>query len=242
MDKKVALITGSSRGIGKHIALALASAGYDIAINYVSRKKEADDTAKEIENLGRSCIVLRADVSKQEDAKAMVVNVIEKFGRLDVLINNAGITRDRTIMKMSFDEWDSVIRTNLYGTFFVSQECFKHMANQKDGLVINISSISALRGSFGASNYAASKAAVIAFTKASAREMGRFNVRVNAVLPGFHFTDMGKKATEKYMKKVTEDNVLGTTTDVGDLTNMVLFLVRSKTVSGQVFCCDARIL
>ena len=239
---KVVLITGSSRGIGKELALSFAREGYQVALNYKKSKTEAEDLVSEIKRLGADTESFKADVSKQSEAVALVDEVIKKFKRIDVLINNAGVTRDRTIMKMSFEEWDEVIKTNLYGTFFTAKECAKYMAKQKDGSIINIASISSFEGSFGASNYAASKAAVLAFTKSAAREFGRFNIRVNAVLPGFHLTDMGNNAPEHIKEKVKVNNVLGVTTDIKDLSKLVLTIADLKTVSGQIFNCDARII
>ncbi len=239
---KVVLITGSSRGIGKEIALSFARPEYKVCVHYNKSREEAEKVVWDIKKNGVEAESFKADISKQEEASDLIEKVIKKFGNLDVLINNAGITRDKTILKMSFEEWDEVIKTNLYGTFFLTREAAKYMAKQKDGSIINIASISSFEGSFGASNYSASKAGIIAFTKSSARELGRFNIRVNAVLPGFHFTDMGGKAPDHIKEKVKLNNVLGVTTEKSDLSKLVLTIADLKTVSGQVFNCDARII
>ena len=241
MNKKVALITGASRGIGRRLALSFAGAGYSVIINYLSNKAQAEETLSLIKKSGGSGRLINADVSDPVSAQKLVEDIANAEQRLDVVINNAGITRDHTIVKMTYEEWDEVIKTNLYGPFNLIKESARAMA-KNGGAIINIGSISAFQGSCGAANYSASKGGIVSLTKAAARELGRFNIRVNAVLPGFHLTDLGQKAPEHIIEKMKTDNVLGITTDIEELCEFVLLLARSKTVSGQIFNWDARII
>jgi 3-oxoacyl-[acyl-carrier protein] reductase len=165
-----------------------------------------------------------------------------RFGSLEVLINNAGITRDRTILKMTNGEWNDVIDTNLSGVFWCLREGARVMSTAKAGAIINIASVMAYRPSIGTANYAAAKAGVIALTKTAARELGRFNIRVNAVLPGFHPTDMGESLPEEQKQRVIAEHALGRSTAAADLASMVLSLAANESVSGQIFNVDSRIL
>jgi 3-oxoacyl-[acyl-carrier protein] reductase len=241
-EQKVALITGASRGIGSHLAVSFAFAGYTVAINYLSNKEKAEETLSKIHDFKGDAFLVKADVSNAVSVKAMISEIEKEKKRIDVVINNAGITRDHTIMKMSYEEWDEVIKTNLYGTFNVVKEVSRVMAKNKGGAIINLESISAFQGSFGAANYSASKGGIVSLTKAAARELGRFSIRVNAVLPGFHLTDLGQKAPEHIREKMKSDNVLNASTDIQELCEFVLLLARMKTVSGQIFNWDARII
>ena len=242
MKDKAALITGASRGIGRNLAVAFGGAGYFVIINYLSNKARAEETLSLIEKYGGKGRLIDADVSDGAAAHKLISDIAKAEQRLDVVVNNAGITRDHTIVNMTYEEWDEVIKTNLYGPFNLIKESAKFMAKNGGGSIINIESISAMQGSYGAANYSASKGGLVSLTKAAARELGRFKIRVNAVLPGFHLTDMGQKAPDHIKEKMRTENVLGTTTDIAELCEFVLLLARSKTVSGQIFNWDARII
>ena len=241
-NNKVILITGASRGIGREIALAFAAPGNVIFINYIKDKAAALDAAVAVEKRGAAACVLQADVSDFSRVQAMVKETAGKAGRIDVLINNAGITRNRSIIKMPPADWHDVMRTNLDGAFFLTRECGALMAKNGGGAIINIASIIGVRGAAGCANYAAAKAGLIALTKSAAIELGRFKVRVNAVLPGFHLTGMGKTAAKDYIERARAESVLGVTTDVAELAAFVVFLSQTITVSGQVFNWDSRVI
>lgn len=233
MQKKVVLITGISRGIGKELVLHFASKGWNICGCYKNNKPDF-----EIEN----SLILQCDISDHTNAKNLVFKAMEKFGRLDCVINNAGINADKTIFKMTDEMWQAVLAANLNGTFYMVKEAMAAMAKQKSGSIINIASVSALKSYFGAANYSASKAGVIALTKTAAREAGRFGITVNAVLPGFHQTDMGKTAGKEYIENIKKESVLNCTTDIKELSEFIFLLAGMKTVSGQVFNTDSRII
>jgi 3-oxoacyl-[acyl-carrier protein] reductase len=187
---KVALVTGASRGIGKAIALALAAEGAHVAINYASSSTAADEVVAEIEAMGGQAIALQADVSGAEAVDALVSAVMEKWGRMDVLVNNAGITRDTLLMRMKPEDWQAVINLNLTGVFLCTRAATKIMLKQKSGRIINIASVSGQMGNPGQANYSAAKAGVIGFTKTAAKELASRGITVNAVAPGFIATDM----------------------------------------------------
>lgn len=242
MERKTVLITGASRGIGREIALAFGSRGWRVAVNYFKEKKSAEEAVAVVVAAGGEAFAVQADVADQPQVKAMVKTVAENAGRIDALVHCAAICRDRTILNMSIEEWDSVMNTDLRGSFFVIQECGKLMSRQREGSIVVLSSIVGMRGSVGNANYAAAKAGLIALAKGAARELGRFGVRVNTVLPGFHLTDMGKTAPAAYVEKIKAESVLGCTTDIHELAAFVGFLSETTTISGQVFNWDSRIL
>jgi len=234
---KTVLITGASRGIGRALALAFGKAGWAVGINFREKKAEAEAVARAI----NESILLQADVRDSLRVRSMVDEFMKKWGRFDVLINNAGLTRDRTILKMTNAEWNEVIDTNLNGPFWCLRESARLMAEKKTGHILNIASIMAMRPGFGNANYSASKAGLIALTKTAARELGRFNIQVNAVLPGFHETAMSSGLPEEFKKKVRAEHPLGRTTNIADLTSFILSLVDNQSISGQVFSVDSRI-
>ena len=190
MEGKVAIVTGGTRGIGRAIALDLAANGADVALNYRKSVDLAAELAETIRSMGRRALVVQADVSSFNDAQAMVQQVLDEFGRLDILINNAGMNWDGVVWKMTEEQWDRVIEVDLKGTFNYTRATTPIFRERKTGKIINITSINGLRGKFGQTNYSAAKAGVIGFTKACARDLGRYGVNVNAVAPGLIETEI----------------------------------------------------
>ncbi len=237
-NRKVVLVTGASRGIGKRIALEFGRSGWMVVVNFLKEKEKALSVASEIECLGGSARALQADVSDEASVAAMLKDI----GQIDVLINNAAVCHDRTILKMTPEEWRSVLATDLEGAFYLLQQCGRAMVRRKEGSIISIASVVGMRGGYGNANYAAAKAGLIALTKTAAREFGRFGVRVNAVLPGFHATDMSGKVPKEYVENVLSESVLHTTTDIDELARFIVLLSQMRTVSGQVFNWDSRIV
>lgn len=182
MDK-IAFITGSTRGIGKQIAITLAKQGYDIAINYRTENEELQNAKNEIETSNVRCLAVKGDVSNFEDCEKMVQEIIKEYGKIDVLVNNAGITKDQLLMRMKKEEFEDVININLVGTFNVTKHVIPYMMKQKNGRIINISSVVGISGNAGQTNYSSSKAGIIGFTKSLAKEVGSRNILVNAVAP-----------------------------------------------------------
>lgn len=235
-DKKVALITGGSRGIGKSCALELARAGYDVAINYVGNEEAANASVAELKALGSNSQAFRFDVTNKETVEAGVKEVIEKYGKIDVLVNNAGITRDGLFMRMSPENWEAVINTNLNSAYYVSSPVVKLMVKQRSGSIINMSSIVGVYGNAGQANYAAAKAGLIGFTKSLAKELASRNVRVNAVAPGFIETDMTKDLPLDGMAEHIPLKRLGSPDDIA---KAVKFLAEDAPyITGQVLQVD----
>jgi len=240
MKDKVILITGSSQGIGKAIALKFASAGARIALNDIqSQEENLKQTKEEIEKMGSQAKYFFADVSKLEETEKMVQDIQKEFGRLDVLVNNAGIVKDRTLAKMTQEEWQAVININLTGVFNSTKAALP-LIIQNQGKIINISSIVGLKGNFGQANYAAAKAGIIGFTKSLSKEVGRFGVTVNAVAPGFIETRLTENLAEEMkvaIKKFTSLGRFGKPEEVADL---VAFLASDKAnfITGEVITID----
>jgi 3-oxoacyl-[acyl-carrier protein] reductase len=236
MDKKIALITGGSRGIGKACALELAKAGYDVAINYAGNEEAATVTVNELKALGSNAQSFKFDVSDKEAVEAGVQAVVEKYGKIDVLVNNAGITRDGLFMRMSPENWEAVINTNLSSAFYVSSPVVKLMVKQRSGSIINMSSIVGVYGNAGQANYSAAKAGLIGFTKSLAKELASRNIRVNAVAPGFIETDMTK---DLKLDGLAEHIPLKRLGQAEDIAKAVKFLAQDATyVTGQVLQVD----
>lgn len=239
-ERKVALVTGASRGIGKSCALELAKAGYDIAVNFAGNEEAANKTVEEIKALGVDASAFKFDVSKQEDAAKGVEAVLEKFGRIDVLVNNAGITRDGLFMRMSAENWDAVINTNLSSAFYVSQPVVKVMMKQRSGAIINMSSVVGVSGNAGQANYSAAKAGLIGLTKTLAKELGSRGIRVNAIAPGFINTDMTKDLDTS---KFTDFIPLKRLGEPEDIAKAVKFLAAdSDYITGQVLEVDGGLI
>ena len=223
LNGKVALITGGSRGIGKAIAIKLASYKANIVINYTSNKEQALKVKEEIESYGVKSIVIKCDVSKSDEVNNMIEEVVKEFGQIDILVNNAGITRDGLLMRMKEEDFDSVIDINLKGVFNCTKSATKYMMKKRYGKIINISSVVGLIGNAGQANYCASKAGVIGLTKSSARELASRNINVNVIAPGFIDTDMTSVLNENLketMLKNIPQNRFGSPEDVA---NLVLF-------------------
>jgi 3-oxoacyl-[acyl-carrier protein] reductase len=236
---KTAIVTGGSQGIGAAIALKLAELGANIAI--IDRKeKEANDTAKEIESLGSKGFVVIADISNFQEADNAVISIIKEFGKIDILVNNAGINMDGVIWKMTEEQWDKVLNVNLKGYFNYIRAISPIFREQKSGKIINITSINGLRGKFGQSNYSAAKAGIIGLTKTVAKELGKYNVNVNAVAPGLIETEMMKNADPVVREAATAEIVLGRMGQSIDIANTVAFLASelSRHITGEVIKVD----
>jgi 3-oxoacyl-[acyl-carrier-protein] reductase len=243
MDK-CALITGATRGIGKQIAITLAKQGYNIALNYRKENEELENTKKEIEEIGVQVIAVKGDVANFEDCENFVKQVIERFGQIDVLVNNAGITKDMLLMRMKKEDFEQVIDTNLVGTFNVTKNVVPYMMKARSGRIINISSVVGISGNAGQTNYSASKAGIIGFTKSLAKEIASRNILVNAVAPGFietNMTDVLKDDVKQEIAKNIPLKRMGTTQDVA---NVVKFLASddSSYITGQVINVDGGML
>ena len=236
-EKKLAFVTGGSRGIGKAIALELANAGYDIVINYAGNTEAANQTVEEIKKLNVEAEAYKFDVSNQAEVEENVAKIIEKYGRIDVLVNNAGITRDDLFIRMTEEKWSAVINTNLNSAFYVTKPVVKLMMKQRFGSIVNTTSVVGVYGNVGQANYSAAKAGLIGFTKSLAKELGARNIRVNAVAPGFIATDMTKDLAniEEYLKLISLKR-LGTAQDVAQAVKFLA--VDSQYVTGQVLEVD----
>ena len=224
LSGKVAIVTGSSRGIGRAIAKTLAEAGADIVSNYNKSAKQANELKGEIESMGRKCAVVQADVGDFNQAQTLAKAALDEFGKIDILVNNAGINRDKTLRKMNLEHWNEVIQTNLTSVFNCTKAVLETMTSQKDGVIISISSIVGEMGNIGQSNYAASKAGMIGFTKTMARELARNNVRVNAVAPGFVETEMVTSIPEDIQNQIKTQIPLGRFGKPEEIAFAVLYL------------------
>jgi 3-oxoacyl-[acyl-carrier protein] reductase len=236
MDK-AALVTGASRGLGREVALMLGRMGYSVAVNYRREESGALDVLKEIDG---NAVAIKADVGVWAEVKAMAQEIKKRWGRLDVLINNAGITRGRLFVKLSKEEWDEVINTNLKGCFNTTKALCPLMADSGGGHVVNISSYSGLRGMEGQAAYSASKAAQFGLTRSAALELGGHNIRVNAVLPGYMPTDMGRAAS-KAMERARKNSMLGRLSDEKEVAGFIAWLLETDNITGQIFTLDSRV-
>lgn len=241
---KVALITGASRGIGKQIALTLAKEGYDISLNCRKQTEEVTKIKEEIEKNNVKCLIVEGDVSSYEDAERITKQTIEEFGKIDVLVNNAGITKDTLLLRMKEEDFKSVIDVNLCGTFNMSKNVSSYMMKARNGRIINLASVVGISGNAGQSNYAASKAGIIGFSKSLAKELASRNILVNAVAPGFIQTDMTNVLKDETKDKILEQIPLKREGTAEDVANVVKFLASndSSYITGQVINIDGGML
>lgn len=237
---KVAVVTGSSRGIGRAIAFKLASLGAKVVVNYHSSEEPAREVVAQIEAEGGEAIAFQADVKQAEEAKKLIEAALAAFGRLDILVNNVGITRDTLLMRMKEEDWDIVLETNLKGTFNCTKVAQRPMIRQRYGRIINITSVSGIAGQVGQANYSASKAGIIGFTKAVARELGVRNITVNAVAPGYVPTDQTADLPQELIDYILDLTPLKRPATAEEIANAVAFLASEEAsyVSGQVLAVD----
>lgn len=241
---KVALITGSSRGIGKQIAIKFAKNGYNIVVNYINKNEEVEKTIEELKQFGIEVLEAQGDISNYEQSEKIVNSTIEKFGQIDVLVNNAGITKDMLIMRMKKEDFTKVIDVNLVGTFNITKNVIPHMMKKRSGRIINISSVVGISGNAGQCNYAASKAGIIGFTKSLAKELASRNILVNAVAPGFIETNMTDVLQENVKEEIKKQIPLKRIGKAEDVANAVYFLTseESSYITGQVLQVDGGML
>ena len=232
---KTALVTGASRGIGREIALELARQGADVVVNYAGSEAKAHEVVEEIKGLGREALAIQCDVSKSESVTDMIKGTVEHFGKLDILINNAGITRDNLLMRMKENEWDDVMNINLKGVFLCTKAVTRQMMKQRSGRIINISSVVGVSGNPGQANYVAAKAGVIGLTKTSAKELASRGITVNAIAPGFITTEMTDQLTEDIQNEMLKMIPLAQFGEPRDIANCVVFLASddSRYITGQ---------
>ncbi|MEE9487151.1 MAG: 3-oxoacyl-[acyl-carrier-protein] reductase [Candidatus Brocadiales bacterium] len=237
---KVAVVTGGTRGIGRAIALELAANGVDVAFCYAKNVEKAKEVESEIKKLGVRALPMQSDVSNFAQSKEMIANAIKELGKIDLLVNNAGITRDKIIMMMSEDDWKSVIDTNLTGVFNCTKAAVVPMMKQRSGSVINITSVSGLVGMAGQTNYSSSKAGIIGFTKALAKEVARRGVRVNAIAPGFIDTEMVQAINQKYLDEMLKLVPLARVGKAEEVAHVVTFLASDQAsyITGCVINVD----
>jgi 3-oxoacyl-[acyl-carrier protein] reductase len=241
LSGKVAIVTGSARGIGRAIALKLAAAGADIIVNDVVAASEAlESTATEIRSLHRQVLAVTADVSAKDDVNRMVEAAINTFGHIDIMVNNAGVTRDQLLMRMTDEEWDTVLNIDLKSVFLCTRAVLRHMLRQRSGRIISIASVVGIIGNAGQANYASAKAGVIAFTRSLAKEVGSRGITANAVAPGYIETKMTEKLDGKQKQALMEHIPLGIIGTPQDVAEAVAFLAsdEAKYITGQVLSVD----
>ncbi len=240
LENLVALVTGGGRGIGKAIVIELAGAGAKVAFTYKSSTAAAEKLVQELSAKGQTVRAFQADATSAEGASQVVNTVTQEFGKLDILVNNAGITKDGLLMRMSEDDWDSVITNNLKSVFNYTKAAIRPMMSQRSGKIINISSIVGVIGNAGQSNYAASKAGIIGFTKSIAKEVGSRNIAVNAIAPGYIETDMTGKLNDDQKKALADLIPLRRTGQAHEIASVVKFLASpdANYITGQVICVD----
>ncbi len=240
MTGRVAIVTGASRGIGRATSIKLAALGARVMVNYRADAEGARQAVEAILAAGGHAEAVQGDICLQADAEALVKRTIEAHGRVDILVNNAGTTRDTLVMRMSVDDWNTVLDTNLRGAFFCTKACLRPMMKQRYGRIVSISSVSGVAGNAGQANYSAAKAGLIGFTKAVAKEVGSRNITVNAVAPGFVPTALTRDLPEDLKAKAIEVTPLGRFGTPEEIANAVAFLASDEAsyITGQVLCVD----
>ena len=242
LEGKVALVTGSSRGVGRALALGFAQQGARVVVNYTSNQGAADEVVAEIESMQSSAIAVKADVALKSDVEMLVGKAKETFGKLDILVNNAGFTRPAMMVKMEEDQWDQVVDIHLKGAFLCSQAAGKLMKEQKNGKIINVTSVAGLVGTVGQINYSAAKGGIISMTKSIAREMARYNVCANVISLGIVATDMTEKIrTDEKLKEIYMNRILlKRFAEPDDISPAFCFLAsdESNYITGQLICVD----
>ncbi|RLD12637.1 MAG: 3-oxoacyl-[acyl-carrier-protein] reductase [Caldiserica bacterium] len=240
-ESKTALITGGARGIGRAVSLSLSEKGFDIGINFRKSKEEARQLKREIEErFNRRVLLLKGDVSKRRDVQNIVKDFLKEFGRIDVLVNNAGVTKDNLLIRLTENDFREVVDVNLIGTFLMTKEVIPHMLRRRSGSIINISSIVGIFGNKGQTNYSASKAGIIGFSKSLAKEVASRNIRINVIAPGFIETDMTEEIQEEIKEKILKNIPLGRFGKPKEVADLVTFLAsdESSYMTGQVFLID----
>lgn len=240
LDGQTVLVTGGSRGIGRAVALACAREGADVVINYAGNVKAAQEVSEMIHEMGRRCLAVQADVSKIEDVDRLMDETLKAFSKIDVLVNNAGITRDGLLMRMKESDWDAVMETNLKGIYLCTKAASKGMMKQRYGRIINMTSVVGVMGNSGQANYAAAKAGVIGFTKSIAKELASRNINVNAIAPGFIHSDMTSVLPENVQQAMVDQIPLGRMGEPEEVAEAVIFLASksSRYITGQVLHVD----
>jgi len=234
LEGKYVIVTGASRGIGRAIALELAREGCTVGVNYQHNQALAEEVAAEIKSMGRECMLLQANVADPTEARAMVRRFLDAYGRLDIMVNNAGITRDRSLRKMTDEDWLQVIQTNLNAVFFCTTAAMQPMIEQQYGRIINISSMNGQTAAFGQANYGASKGGIIAFSKTAALELAKYGITVNVVAPGFTLTDMLSKVPEEVQNQIKARIPLGRFGLPEEMAKAVVFLAADGDyITGQ---------
>jgi 3-oxoacyl-[acyl-carrier protein] reductase len=240
--KRVVIVTGASRGLGKEIALRFGKGQERVVVNFLGHEQAAVDVADTIFRSGGEAMLFRADVRSFADVDAMIDSAVERWGTVDVLVNNAGIIKDGILLRMTEEDWDNVLDVNLKGAFHCCRAVSRIMSRNQQGHIINISSIVGIQGRQGQANYSASKAGLIGLTKSCAKELGRKNIKVNAVLPGYMPTDMGDGVSRTVQERIFQENILGRVADPQEVAKFVFSLSLMNNVSGQVFNLDSRIV
>ena len=240
LENQIVLVTGGSRGIGKAAALACAREGAHIIINYAGNVKAAEETVKEISDLGQKCLAVQADISKLADVERLIEEATAEFGKIDILVNNAGITRDGLLMRMKEEDWDAVIETNLKGIFLCTKAVIRGMMKQRSGRIINMTSVVGVMGNAGQANYAAAKAGVIGFTKSTAKELASRGITVNAIAPGFIHSDMTFVLPENVKEEMVKAIPIGRMGEAEEVADAVVFLASNSAryITGQVIHVD----
>lgn len=243
-EKKVAIITGGSRGIGKEIAKKFAKENYNLVINYVSEKTNTEELKKEFEELGAEVLFIKTNVTSYEECEKMAKDAINQFGKIDVLVNNAGVTKDSLLLRMKEEDFDTVINVNLKGTFNVTKACIPYMMKKKSGKIVNISSVVGISGNSGQANYAASKAGIIGFTKSVAKELASRNILANCVAPGYIATDMTNGLSDAVKESINNQIPLKRVGMPEEVAKAVYFLASEENsyITGQVLNVDGGML